>query len=147
MISRSKLRKIRVSHLNIYLRFVHNFRLIFYIKFKAVLMKIPFSHCKGAQLDSFIELEDFKNKLNFKKIRFNKEGFLDNALPNGNPSMEAHFNWTLKEENVKTRLTYNCAHHRSTKETLTIEYFRIILEKKIRVKIFGRKFVLGKIFG
>ena len=104
-------------------------------------MKIPFSHCKGAQLDSFIELENFENKLNFKKIRFNKEGFLDNALPNGNPSMEAHFNWTLKEENVKTRLTYNCAHHRSTKETLTIEYFRIIL-KKIWVKIF-----LGEIFG
>ena len=31
---------------------------------------------------------------------------------------------------IKTRLTYNCAHLRSTKETLTIEYFRIILEKK-----------------
>ena len=123
-------------------------------------MKIPFSHCKGAQLDSFIELENFENKLNFKKIRFNKEGFLDNALSNGNPSMEAHFNWTLKEENVKTRLTYNCAHHRSTKETLTIEYFRIILEKNrvkifwvkffwgenFGVKFFGRKFVLGEIF-
>ena len=33
---------------------------------------------------------------------------------------------------LKTRPTYNCAHLRSTKETLTIEYFRIILEKKFR---------------
>ena len=57
--------------------------------------------------------------------------------------MEAHFNWTLKEENVKTRLTYNCAHHRSTKETLTIEYFRIILEKN-RVKIFWGENFLGE---
>ena len=30
-----------------------------------------------------------------------------------------------------TRLTYNCAHLRSTKETLTIEYLRTVLEKKI----------------
>ena len=37
----------------------------------------------------------------------------------------------LSKVKVKTRLTYNCAHLRSTKETLTIEYFRIILEKKI----------------
>ena len=36
---------------------------------------------------------------------------------------------------TKTRLSYNCAHLRWTKETLTIEYFRIIL-KKIWVKIF-----------
>ena len=34
------------------------------------------------------------------------------------------------------KLTYNCAHLRSTKETLTIEYFRIIFEKKNQVKIF-----------
>ena len=52
---------------------------------------------------------------------------------------------------INTRLTYNCAHLRSTKETLTIEYFRIILEKKIRVKIFwGENFwvenFLGEIF-
>ena len=37
--------------------------------------------------------------------------------------------------NKVTRLSYNCAHLRWTKETLTIEYFRIIL-KKIWVKIF-----------
>ena len=30
----------------------------------------------------------------------------------------------------ETRLMYNCAHLRSTKETLTIEYFRVILEEK-----------------
>ena len=45
-----------------------------------------------------------------------------------------------------TRLTYNCAHLRSTKETLTIEYFRIILEKKIWVKFFWVKFFWLKIF-
>ena len=66
-------------------------------------IKIPFSHCKDAQLVSLIELEifEFEIKLNFKKIRFNKGGFLDNALSNGNPSMEAHFNWILKEEMSK----------------------------------------------
>ena len=37
----------------------------------------------------------------------------------------------LGREAQKTRLTYNCAHLRSTKETLTIEYLRIILEKKL----------------
>ena len=46
----------------------------------------------------------------------------------------------------KTRLTYNCAHLRSTKETLTIEYFRIILEKKIWLKFFWVKFFWLKIF-
>ena len=46
----------------------------------------------------------------------------------------------------RTRLTYNCAHLRSTKETLTIEYFRIILEKKIRVKIFCGENFWGEIF-
>ena len=44
-----------------------------------------------------------------------------------------------------TRLTYNCAHLRSTKETLTIEYFRIILEKN-RVKIFWVKIFWGENF-
>ena len=44
------------------------------------------------------------------------------------------------------RLTYNCAHLRSTKETLTIEYFRIILEKKIRVKIFWGENFWGENF-
>ena len=42
-----------------------------------------------------------------------------------------HVNWKIE----KTRLSYNCAHLRWTKETLTIEYFRIIL-KKIWVTIF-----------
>ena len=55
------------------------------------------------------------------------------------------------ESNVRTRLSYNCAHLRWTKETLTIEYFRIIL-KKIWVKIFlvehfwGENFFGLKIF-
>ena len=62
-----------------------------------------------------------------------------------------------KGSSKKTRLTYNCAHLRSTKETLTIEYFRITLEKKIGwnffgvkifgVKIFWAKICLGEIFG
>ena len=38
-------------------------------------------------------------------------------------------------KHFRTRLSYNCAHLRWTKETLTIEYFGIIL-KKIWVKIF-----------
>ena len=33
------------------------------------------------------------------------------------------------DKNRKTILSYNCAHIRWTKETLTIEYFRIILKK------------------
>ena len=45
-----------------------------------------------------------------------------------------------------TRLPYNCAHLRWTKETLTIEDFRII-SKKIWVKIFWVKLFLGEIFG
>ena len=60
-------------------------------------IKIPFSHWKDVQLVSFIELEIFEIKPNFKRSRFNKEEFLDN----GNPSMEAHFNWILKEEMSK----------------------------------------------
>ena len=43
---------------------------------------------------------------------------------------------------IQTRLSYNCAHLRWTKETLTIEYFRIIL-KKIWVKIFWAKIGFG----
>ena len=42
------------------------------------------------------------------------------------------------------RLTYNCAHLRSTKDSLTIEYVRII--KKIEVKILWVKFFLGENF-
>ena len=43
-----------------------------------------------------------------------------------------------KKEISKTiRLTYNCAYLRSTKETLTIEYFRIILEKKLGENFLG----------
>ena len=49
----------------------------------------------------------------------------------------------VEKISVETKLTYNCAHLRSTKETLTIEYFRIILEKKIRVKIFWPKICFG----
>ena len=51
----------------------------------------------------------------------------------------------FREGLKRTRLTYNCAHLRSTKETLTIEYFRIILEKKVRVKIFWVKIFWAKI--
>ena len=31
---------------------------------------------------------------------------------------------------IQTRLSYNCAHLRWTKETLTIEYFRIVFKKR-----------------
>ena len=44
----------------------------------------------------------------------------------------------------RTRLTYNCAHLRSTKDSLTIEYVRII--KKIGVKILWVKIFLGEKF-
>ena len=51
----------------------------------------------------------------------------------------------------KTRLTYNCAHLRSTKESLTIEYLRwklywIFWVKIFRVKTFLVKFFLGENF-
>ena len=35
-------------------------------------------------------------------------------------------NTERQNDRIQTRLTYNCAHLRSTKETLTIEHFRII---------------------
>ena len=41
---------------------------------------------------------------------------------------------------LSTRLTYNCAHLRSTKETLTIEYLRTILEKKMGENFTGENF-------
>ena len=44
-----------------------------------------------------------------------------------------------------TRLTYNCAHLRSTKKTLTIEHFRII-SKKFWVNIFLGEIFLGEHF-
>ena len=52
---------------------------------------------------------------------------------------------------MKTRLTYNCAHLRSTKEGLTIEYLRwklywIFWVKIFRVKTFLVKFFLGENF-
>ena len=56
---------------------------------------------------------------------------------------ESNFN---KIKGLKdTRLTYNWAHLRSTKETLTNEYFRIILEKN-QVKIFWVKIFWGENF-
>ena len=51
----------------------------------------------------------------------------------------------LRPKRRKTRLTYNCAHLRSTKEILTIEYFRIILEKKLGEIFLGENF-LGENF-
>ena len=39
----------------------------------------------------------------------------------------------------QTRLSYNCAHLRWTKETLTIEYFRIVLKKDLGENFFGLK--------
>ena len=52
------------------------------------------------------------------------------------------------EKQEKTRLTYNCAHLRSTTESLTIEYFRVktFLVKIFWVKIFGVKILWVKIF-
>ena len=52
---------------------------------------------------------------------------------------------TLREVFEKTRLSYNCAHLRSTKDSLTIEYVRII-KKKIGVKILWVKIFCVKIF-
>ena len=46
---------------------------------------------------------------------------------------------------LETRLTYNCAHHRSRKETLTIEYFRFIFKKNWVKICLGEKF-LGENF-
>ena len=46
---------------------------------------------------------------------------------------------------VKTRLTYNCAHLRSTKESLTIEYLRRKLYWIFWVNIFRVKTFLVKI--
>ena len=40
----------------------------------------------------------------------------------------------------ETRLSYNCAHLRWTKETLTIEYFRIIIKKDLGDNFFGENF-------
>ena len=60
-----------------------------------------------------------------------------------------------EEAILATRLSYNCAHLGWTKETLTIEYFRIILKKiwvtiflvkTFGVKIFGVKFFFGDNF-
>ena len=47
----------------------------------------------------------------------------------------------------ETRLSYNCAHLRWTKETLTIEYFRIISKKKLGEKFLGENFFGLKTFG
>ena len=68
---------------------------------------------------------------------------LGEVLPvNFQVAIAVHF----KRTGIETRLTYNCAHLRSTKETLTIEYCRLIF-KKIWVKIFGTKFFWVKILG
>ena len=49
-----------------------------------------------------------------------------------------------KRENiVQTRLSYNSAHLRWTKETLTIEYFRILVENLFGLKTFGMTGVTG----
>ena len=48
----------------------------------------------------------------------------------------------IQQNTEITRLTYNCAHLRSTRETLTVQYFRIILEKKL-----GENFWGGNFFG
>ena len=55
-----------------------------------------------------------------------------------------YFFATGKQKHASTRLTYNCAHLRSTKDSLTIEYFRII--KKIGVKILWVKIFLCENF-
>ena len=46
---------------------------------------------------------------------------------------------------VQTRLSYNCAHLRWTKKTLTIEYFRIVLKKDLGEIFLGENF-LGENF-
>ena len=50
----------------------------------------------------------------------------------------------VNKQIFQTRLTYNCAHLRLTKEILTIEYLRII--KKIWVMNFWVEILLGEIF-
>ena len=46
-----------------------------------------------------------------------------------------------------TRLSYNCAHPRWTNETLTIEYFRIVLKKDLGENFLGENFFGLKTFG
>ena len=48
---------------------------------------------------------------------------------------------------VQTRLSYNCAHLRWTKKTLTIEYFRIVLKKDLCENFLGENFFGLKTFG
>ena len=47
---------------------------------------------------------------------------------------------------MKTRLTYNCAHLRSTKESLTIEYLRIIFFVREKKNVGGKYLEKEKIF-
>ena len=47
---------------------------------------------------------------------------------------------------MKTRLSYNCAHLRWTKKTLTIEYFKIVLKKDLGENFLGENFFLVENF-
>ena len=49
-------------------------------------------------------------------------------------------------EEVRTRLTYNCAHLRSTKESLTDSVKNLFVRKKFCVKIFLGENLLGEHF-
>ena len=80
----------------------------------------------------------------------------DLAIPQPNGKFFGHERWFLTyltyiqeyTKIIKTRLTYNCAHLRSTKESLTIEYLRWKLYWIFWVKIFRVKtFWVKNFFG
>ena len=55
-------------------------------------------------------------------------------------------NWS-RHPQKKTRLTYNCAHLRSTKEILTMEYLRIIKKNYWGVNLLRKNFLGENFFG
>ena len=51
------------------------------------------------------------------------------------------------QDHLRTRLTYNCAHLRSTKESLTDSVKNLFVRKKFCVKIFlGEQFLIEHFF-
>ena len=63
----------------------------------------------------------------------------------GNPNVAEHC--CKEKKKRRTRLSYNCAHLRWTKETQTIEYFRIVLKKDLGDNFLGEIFFGSKFLG
>ena len=59
---------------------------------------------------------------------------------------EDAFDWKTAKDIKLTRLTYNCAHLRSTKESLTDSVKNLFVRKKFCVKIFLGENLLGEHF-